>query len=103
MLSVTQKIVSGATYVSLIGPFMNMYAQIPYAQNSIETAWICNQDRRMKSLWCTTYTHKQVLECIQKYGGTIIELYADGFEFDMWELEKLREQLRNKEEVTSDL
>ena len=98
---ITQKVNKEATYVSLIGPFMNMYAEIPYAENSVEAAWICNQDRRMKSLWCSTYTLEQVQECITSYGGTIIELYAEGLEFDMNELWQLRKQLEGKEEVSS--
>ncbi len=100
MAVITQKVNKEATYVSLIGPFMNMYAKIPYAENNIEAAWICNQDRRMKSLWCSTYTLEQVQECIGSYDGAIIELYSEGLEFDMGELYQLRRQLEGKKEVS---
>ena len=98
---ITQKVVDKAVYVSLIGPFMNMYAKVPYAENNIEAAWICNQDRRMKSLWCSTYTLEQVQECIASYDGAIIELYSEGLEFDMGELYQLRRQLEGKKEISS--
>ena len=98
---ITQKVVDKAVYVSLIGPFLGKYARIPYADNSIEAAWICNQDRRLKSLWCSTYTLEAAQECIRKYGGEIIELYADGLEFHLHELKQLREQLKGKKEVSS--
>ena len=100
-ITITQKIVDKAVYVSLIGPFMGKYARIPFADNSIEAAWICNQDRRLKSIWCSTYTLEAVHEAIEKYDGEIIELYADGLDFDMYGLEQLREQLKGKKEVTS--
>lgn len=87
------KINEDAVYVSLIGPFLNYYALVPYAQNNVEARWICNQDRRLKSLWCSTYTYDQVVEAIHKYGGQLIELYKDGLEFDMDELEKLRAEI----------
>lgn len=99
-ITITQKIVDKAIYVSLIGPFMNMYAKVPYAENSVEAAWICNTDPRLKRLWCSTYTLEKVEECIEKYGGKIIELYADGLEFHLHELKQLREQLKGKEKVS---
>lgn len=100
-IAITQKVVEEAVYVSLIGPFMGYYARVPYARNSIEAAWICNQDRRLKSLWCSTYTLEKAQECILKYGGGgIIELYRDGLEFDLDELAQLREQLNGKKEIT---
>jgi len=98
-ITITQKIVDKAIYVSLIGPLMSKYARVPYADNSVEAAWIINQGK-LKSLWCTTYTLEAVQECIRKYGGEIIELYEDELDFDMYELEQLREQLKGKEKVS---
>ena len=98
---ITQKVVDKAIYVSLIGPFLGKYARVPFANNSIEAAWICNQDPRLRHLWCSAYTLEAAQECIRKYGGEIIELYADGLEFHLDELEQLREQLKGKEEVSS--
>jgi len=88
-------------YVSLIGPFMNMYAQVPYARNNIEARWICNQDPKLKHIWCSTYSLKKVQEMIKSYGGTIIHLNASGLEFHLHELEQLREQLKGKDEVSN--
>ncbi len=99
-LEVTQIVVDEEVYVSLIGPLMNLYARVPYAENSVEARWICNQSK-LKSLWCATYTLEEVHRCLVEYGGAIIELYADGFDFDMGELYQLREQLNGIEEVTS--
>ncbi len=101
MISATIRrgVIDKAVYVSLIGPLMNLYAKVPYAENNIEAAWICNSSK-LKSLWCSTYTLEDVERCIADYGGSIIELYKDGFEFDLYELEQLRQQLTGKEEVT---
>ncbi len=89
-LTIKMNVVEDKVYVSLIGPFMNYYAKVPYAKNNAEAGWLCNADRRLKSLWCSTYTLEQVTECIHKYGGQIIELYADGMEFSMDEFEKFK-------------
>ena len=96
---VTQTVKDKAVYVSLIGPLMNLYAKVPYAENSIEAAWICNKSK-LKSLWCSAYTLEEVERCIADYGGSIIELYKDGLDFDMYELGQLRQQLKVKEEIT---
>lgn len=96
---VTQTVKDKAVYVSLIGPLMNLYAKVPYADNSVEAAWIINKSK-LKSLWCSTYTLGEVERCIADYGGTIIELYKDELDFDMYELEQLRQQLKGKEEIT---
>lgn len=92
-VKVNINLIEGANYVSLIGPFMNYYAKVPYARNNIEARWLCNQDRRLKSLWCSTYTLEQVVDCIHKYGGQVIELYRDGMEFDMDEFEKFKAEV----------
>jgi hypothetical protein len=83
----------GEIYVSLVGPFLNKYARVPDARTDSEARLMCATDRRMQSLWCATYTKEQVDECIRKYGGEIIELYADGFEYDVEALRRLRAEI----------
>jgi len=96
---ITMKIKEEEIYVSLIGPFMNMYAKVPYATNNVEARWLCNADRRLKSIWCSTYSKEKVDECIEAYGGSIIELYADGMGFDMFEFEQLRKSIKEHQEI----
>ncbi len=96
--NISVPVVEEAVYVSLIGPLLGYYARIPYANNSIEASWICNNSK-LKSLWCSTYTREAAEKAIEEYGGQFIELYADGLNFDMYELEQLREQIKGADSV----
>lgn len=73
-ISMTHTVIEDAVYVSLIGPFLGYYAKIKGARNNLEAALMCNTDRRMQSLWCSTYTLEQVEKCIEEFGGQIIEI-----------------------------
>lgn len=97
-IAITVPVRDKATYVSLIGPFLNYYAKVPHAENSVEAAWICNNSK-LKSLWCSTYTLEQVEKMIQEYGGQIIALYSDGLDFDMFELQQLRRQVGDSDVI----
>lgn len=98
-ITITQKKIQEATYVSLIGPFMNYYAEIPYATNNIEAAWICNNSK-LKHLWCSAYTRAQIDRMIKDYGGQIITLYPSGLDFDWYEFEQFRASLKDKDSIT---
>ena len=68
------------TWVSLVGPFMGKYAQIPGAASDIEARLICNATNGLKHIWCTTYSYTEVLKCIEKYGGEIVTINGDSLE-----------------------
>lgn len=101
-ITITRKIDKEATYVSLVGPFMNYYAEIPYATNNIEAAWICNNSK-LKNLWCSTYTREQVDRMIKDYGGQIITLYKEGLDFSWYAFEELQASLKDQNSITGTL
>jgi len=61
-------------YASLVGPFLNLYCEIPGAESEQDARHMCNQDRRMQPLWCSIYTLDQVQEAIARFGGQIIPI-----------------------------
>lgn len=99
MITVTTNKKEEATYVSLVGPFMNYYAEIPYATNNLEAAWICNNSK-LQHLWCSTYTREQVDRMIKDYGGQIITLSPSGLGFNWFEFEQFRASLKDKDSIT---
>ena len=78
-------------YVSLIGPFLNLYALVPGAKTPEQARLMCNTDRRLHSVWCSVYDRAGVDKCIKEFGGQIITLYEGGMEYDPEKLRELRE------------
>jgi len=86
-------------YASLVGPFLNFYAELPEAQNLAEGRLMCATDRRLEQLWCSVYVEEKVDEMIQRWGGQKIKLYASGMEYDVDELRAMRARRKEKEDA----
>ena len=74
-------------YASLMGPLLGLYYPLPF-DNERQNRIALNTSR-LKGLWCSVYTRKDVEDQIRQFGGMMLpDEFANKLDYDSFAVEK---------------